>query len=237
MVRYDFDNPIYHAAEDCEEDSELPEELARLLQQESTIIQPHQELVEIINIGEKYDKKEIKIGVSLENDVKKKLIEFMHEYVDVFIWSNQDMPGLDTNIVVHKLPLKEGSPQVKQKLTITQPDMAIKIIEEVHKQLDAGFLAVENYPQWVANILLVPNEDGKVQMCIDYRDLNKESPEDDFPLPHINVLVDNTTQFFVFSFIDGFFDYNHIKMALEDMEKLHSLPLGELSVTRLCLSV
>ena len=45
------------------------------------------------------------------------------------------------------------------------------------------------------------------------RDLNRASPKDDFPLPHIDVLVDNTTQHKVFSFMDGFSSYNQIKMA------------------------
>ncbi|MFW6642516.1 reverse transcriptase family protein, partial [Nocardiopsis algeriensis] len=48
-------------------------------------------------------------------------------------------------------------------------------------------------------------------------DLNKASPKDDFPLPHIDMLVDNTAK--VFSFMDGFSGYNQIKMAPEDMEK------------------
>ena len=69
------------------------------------------------------------------------------------------------------------------------------------------------------NIVLVPKKDGKVRMCVDYRDLNKASPKDDFPLPHIDVLVDNTTQASVFSFMDGLSGYNQIKMAPEDMEK------------------
>ena len=56
-------------------------------------------------------------------------------------------------------------------------------------------------------------------MCVDYRDLNRASPKDDFLLPHIDVLVDNTAQHKVFSFIDGFYEYNQIKMAAEDMEK------------------
>ena len=56
-------------------------------------------------------------------------------------------------------------------------------------------------------------------MCMDYRDLNWASPKDDFPLPHIDVLVDNTVQHKIFSFVDGFYGYNHIKMAPEDMEK------------------
>ena len=54
-------------------------------------------------------------------------------------------------------------------------------------------------------------------MCVDYRDLNKASPKDDFPLTHIDMLVDSTTTFQVFQFMDEFSGYNQIKMALEDM--------------------
>jgi len=61
----------------------------------------------------------------------------------------------------------------------------LKIKDEVEKQLNAGFLAVAKYPQWVANVVLVPKKDGKVQMCIDYRDLNRASPKDDFPLSQL----------------------------------------------------
>lgn len=60
MAHYVFDNPIYHADEDCEKDCELPEELARLLKQESRVIQPDQELVEIINLEHRKIKKKSK---------------------------------------------------------------------------------------------------------------------------------------------------------------------------------
>jgi len=56
-------------------------------------------------------------------------------------------------------------------------------------------------------------------MCVDYQDLNRASPKDNFPLPHINILVDNTTNFALFSFMDGFSGYYQIKIVLEDMEK------------------
>ncbi|RDX64237.1 hypothetical protein CR513_57226, partial [Mucuna pruriens] len=56
-------------------------------------------------------------------------------------------------------------------------------------------------------------------MCVDYRDLNRASPKDNFPLPHIDILVDNTTQHAFYSFMDGFSGYNQIHMALEDREK------------------
>ena len=93
------------------------------------------------------------------------------------------------------------------------PEMSEKIKAEVMKQFDAWFLVVTSYPQWVANVVRVPKKDGKVRMCVGYRDFNKASPKDDFPLPHIDVLVNNTAQHKIFSFMDGFSGYNQIKMA------------------------
>ena len=68
-------------------------------------------------------------------------------------------------------------------------------------------------------MVLVPKKDGKVRMCVDFCDLNKDSPKGDFPLPHIDVLVDNTTSHTLLSFIDEFSGYNQIKMAPENREK------------------
>ncbi|XP_019436002.1 PREDICTED: uncharacterized protein LOC109342479 [Lupinus angustifolius] len=62
-------------------------------------------------------------------------------------------------------------------------------------------------------------ERGKLRICVDYRDLNKASPNDDFLVPHIEVLVDGTTYHALFSFMDGYSGYHQIKMAEEDVEK------------------
>jgi hypothetical protein len=56
-------------------------------------------------------------------------------------------------------------------------------------------------------------------MCVDFKDLNKAFLKDDFPLPHIDVLVDNTTGSALMSFMDSFSRYNQILMAPEDMTK------------------
>ncbi|KAL4010976.1 hypothetical protein IC575_028018 [Cucumis melo] len=133
--------------------------------------------------------------------------------------SKEDMSGLSTDIVVHRVPLKPECNPVRQKLRKMKPDVLIKIKEEVQKQIEAGFLTVSKYPEWVANIVPVPKKDGKVRMCMDYRDLNRASPKDNFPLPHIDMLVDNTAGYSTFSFMDGFSGYNQIKMAEEDREK------------------
>ena len=75
------------------------------------------------------------------------------------------------------------------------------------------------YPEWLANVVHVPKKDGKVRVCVDFSDLNKANPKDDFPLPHIDMLVDNTVGHSMLSFMDGFSGYNQIMMALEDTEK------------------
>ena len=56
-------------------------------------------------------------------------------------------------------------------------------------------------------------------MCVDFRNLNKTCPKDDFPLPCIDVLVDNTADSTLMSFMDGFSRYNQIKMGPRDMTK------------------
>ena len=134
--------------------------------------------------------------------------QVLQDYNDVFAWSYQDMPGLDIDIVVHRLPLKEECASVKQKLRKVKLEMLLKIKEEVKKQLDIRFLEVSKYPQWVANIVPVPKKDGKVRMCVDYQNLNRASPKDNFSLPHIDTLMDIIAKHSLFSFMDGFLGYN-----------------------------
>ncbi|PKI41868.1 hypothetical protein CRG98_037738 [Punica granatum] len=65
----------------------------------------------------------------------------------------------------------------------------------------------------------VKKKNGKIRVSIDYRDLNKASPKDNFPLPHIDVSVDNTARHTQFSFMDDFSGYNQIQMVEEDKVK------------------
>ena len=89
----------------------------------------------------------MKIGTTLSPTIREELIDLLQDYSDVFAWSYQDMPGLDTDIVVHRLPLREECAPVKQKLRRVKLEMLLKIKEEVKKQLDAWFLKVSKYPQ------------------------------------------------------------------------------------------
>lgn len=74
-------------------------------------------------------------------------------------------------------------------------------------------------------------------MCVDFSDLNRASLKDDFPLLHIDILLDNTSEHALVSFMDGYAGYNQTLMVEEDMEKLLLSPHEAYIVTPLCLSV
>ena len=105
--------------------------MLRLVAQDEKQILPHQEVTKAINLGSEKEKKEVKIGTTLSPTIMEKLIELLREYSDVFAWSYQDMPSLDTDIVVHRLPLREECASVRQKLRRVKPEILLKIKEEV----------------------------------------------------------------------------------------------------------
>ena len=90
------------------------------------------------------------------------------------------------------------------------------------------------YPEWLANVVPVPKKDGKVRVCVNFRDLNKASPKDDFPLPHIDMLVDSTAGHPMLSFMDGFSKYNKISWLQRMWRRLPSSLNGVLIATGLC---
>ena len=111
---------------------------------------PHQEYTELVDLGIGSGKREVKIGTGIAASIREELIILLKDYQDIFAWSYQDMPGLSSDIVPHRLPLNPECPPVKQKLRRMKPETSLKIKEEVKKQFDAGFLVVARYPEWVA---------------------------------------------------------------------------------------
>ena len=90
-------------------------------------------------MGNEEDRKELKIGTLIAHKEREDLITLLRDYVDVFAWSYEDMPGLDTNIIVHRVSLEEGCRPIKQKLRRTRQEILIKVKAEIEKQWNAGF--------------------------------------------------------------------------------------------------
>ncbi|XP_070040077.1 uncharacterized protein [Nicotiana tomentosiformis] len=209
---------------DCDDETEYDEEAAfqeinRELNHFEEKPRPNLNETEAINLGDQDNIGETKISVHLEPQIKEEIIKALFEYRDVFARSYDDMPGLSTDLVVHKFPTDPAFPPVKQKLRKFKTDISVKIKEEITKQLDAKVIRVTRYPTWLANVVPVPQNDGKTRVCVDYRDLNKASPKDNFPLPNIHILIDNCAKHNIGSFMDCYAGYHQILMDKEDAEK------------------
>ena len=68
------------------------------------------------------------------------------------------------------------------------------------------------YPEWLANVVVVPKKGGKWRVCVNYTDLNDACPKDSFPLPRIDQIVDASTGHGMLSFLDAFSGYHQIPM-------------------------
>ena len=75
------------------------------------------------------------------------------------------------------------------------------------------------YPEWLANVVVVPKKGGKLRVCINYTDLNDSCPKDSFPLPQIDQIVDASTRQGMLSFLDALSGYHQIPMYPPDVEK------------------
>jgi hypothetical protein len=90
---------------------------------------------------------------------------------------------------------------------------------EVKRLLSAGVIREVTYPKWLANTVMVKKANGKWRMCIDFTDLNKACPKDEFPLPRIDSLVDAATTLELMSLLDCYLGYHQIWMKKEDEPK------------------
>ena len=163
--------------------------------------------------------KSTRIGADLEGKIKKGLIRFLREHIDMFAWSHEDMPGIDPSVITHRLNVYPSFKPVRQKNRVfaLERDNAIK--EEVQKLTLAKFIREVYYLDWLANVVMGKKANGKWRMCVDFTDLNKACPKDSYPLPRIDQLVDSTASHRLLSFMDAFSGYNQIRMDETYQEK------------------
>lgn len=117
------------------------------------------------------------------------MIHLLTEYIDVFISKVSETLGLSTSMVPHKLSVNLRFGPVKQKAQKFKPELSLKIKKEITKKIEYRLVEVMHYPTWLDNVVPVTKKDGKIRICVDYRDLNKGNPEDNFPFPNIHILI------------------------------------------------
>ncbi|XP_063948099.1 uncharacterized protein LOC135152193 [Daucus carota subsp. sativus] len=160
------------------------------------------------------------VGASLPEDMKSEFVKFLRNNRDVFAWTAADMPGIDPLFMTHTLNVSPDRKPVKQKKRSFAPERQEAIKQEVDKLLEAGFIEEIQFPEWLANPVMVKKANGKWRMCVDFTDLNDACPKDCFPLPRIDTLIDATAGHEMLSFMDGFSGYNQIRMNKDDIPKV-----------------
>ena len=96
------------------------------------------------------------------------------------------MPGLDRSIVEHRLPIKPGYRPFKQAPRRFNPNVLDDIKKETERLLEAKFIRPYRYAEWISNVVPMYKKNGKLRVCIDFRDLNKATPMDGYPMPIAN---------------------------------------------------
>jgi len=163
--------------------------------------------------------KVFKLGRSLEAELQDQITKVIERHLDAFAWSASDMSGIDPDFLCHHLAMDSQVRPVRQRRRKFNEERRQAIRDETHKLLAAGHIREVQYPEWLANVVLVKKSNGKWRMCVDFTDLNKACPKDSYPLPSIDALVDSATGCKLLSFLDAFSGYNQIKMHPMDEEK------------------
>ncbi|KAL0356127.1 UNVERIFIED_CONTAM: Retrovirus-related Pol polyprotein from transposon gypsy [Sesamum radiatum] len=160
-----------------------------------------------------------RIGSSMSKALETLMVEFLKGNVDLFAWSPADFRGIDPEVIVHRLNVDLSVRPIKQKKRSFGAERNRIIEEEVNKLMEAGYVSEVQYTDWLANVVVVPKASGKWRMCTDFTDLNKACPKDPYPLPRIDLLVDSTAGYELFSMMDAYQGYHQIFMAEEDRIK------------------
>jgi hypothetical protein len=91
--------------------------------------------------------------------------------------------------------------------------------KEVKKLLDVQIIIHLRFLEWVSNLVPMRKKNGKIRLCVDFRNLNRISKKDNYPLLKMEHILQRVTGSSRMSMVDGFSGYNQISVFPEDREK------------------
>ena len=143
----------------------------------------------------------------------------MKEFSDIFAWEYSDLKNYDTNIIQHRIPLEKDTIPFKEKLRLMSP-LPLPVIEkEIQNLLKSKIIIRLRYSKYISNLVVVRKKNREIGLCVDFRNLNKCSKKDNYPLPKMEHLLQRVSGASVMSFLDGFFGYNQVRVHPNDQEK------------------
>ena len=132
---------------------------------------------DVIHIELKDKEHDTKLGISLGEKEAEMIRQVLVRNVDMFAWTTEDMPGVDPEIMSHRLSVYKEARPVAQKKRKQGKEKGEAAKKEVTKLMAANFIKEAKYTTWLANVVMVKKTNGKWRMCTDYTDLNKACPK------------------------------------------------------------
>ena len=142
------------------------------------------------------------------------LIVSLKEYNDVFAWSYKDLQGVDPKICQHTIPMKEDAKPSRQRPYTYNNIFTKKIKEEIDKLLAAKFIYEIEHTDWVSPIVVVPKNNGKLQVCVNLKKVNVVTIRDNYPFPITDHVIERVARKEAYSFLDGFFGLKQVSIKL-----------------------
>jgi hypothetical protein len=134
--------------------------------------------------------KTLKINNKLTSQQEQKLLDVLKINVEAFAWDYKDMKGIHPSICTHHIYIKEDCKPIRKPQRRMNPAMKDIVKQELQKLLDVGFIYPISDSEWVSPLVIVPKKNGKWRICVYYRELNKATRKDHFPLPFIDQVLD-----------------------------------------------
>jgi hypothetical protein len=161
----------------------------------------------------------VHIGASCSPDEIVTYTSLFKEFRGIFTWRYEEISSIVPTIVVHEINTYPEAKPVRQCLRLVHPRKAVGIKLEVEKLLKAGFIYPMALTEWVSNPVPIDKKGGSIRVCVDYWDINKAYPKDNFPTPFVDQIINDCVGSEIFSLMDGFSGYNQINIAPEDQHK------------------
>jgi hypothetical protein len=96
------------------------------------------------------------------------------------------------------------------------PNYAVIVKHDIDKLLIVGFIKLVEEVTWLSPIVVMPKKNRKLRSCVDFKKLNATIKKDPYPLPFTNEVINIVVKHEVYTFLNGFFGYHKISIALED---------------------
>jgi len=124
-------------------------------------------------LEKKINDKTFKLGRTLDSETQDQIAKVISRHLNAFAWSASDMPGIDPDFLCHRLAMDPQVRPICQRRRKFNEEKRQAIKDETQKLLAAGHVREIQYPECLANVILVKKSSGKWRMCVDFTDLNK----------------------------------------------------------------